>query len=79
MGHVELPVFITKSLIQDVYQKNYAEGGTLLVMKYWAEWGTKKGDNFASEMYRIHVTYIVNDIIRNKAFLLKVHSMQVNF
>lgn len=79
MSHVELPIFITKSLIQDVYERNYAEGKTLVVMKYWAEWGTKKGDNYASEMYRIHVTYSVNDIIRNKAILLKVNSISIKF
>lgn len=72
MSHVELPVFITKSFIQDVYERNYAKGGTLLVIKFWGEWGTKKGDNYASEMYRIHVTYSVDNIIENKAFLLKV-------
>lgn len=79
MSHVELPVFITKSLIQDVYERNYAEGRTLLVIKFWAEWGTKKGDNYASEMYRIHVTYSIDDVIGNKAFLLKVMSIKIKF
>lgn len=79
MSHVELPIFITKSLIQEVYERNYAEGKKLVVITFWAEWATKKGDNYASEMYRIHVTYSVNDTIRNKAILLKVISISIKF
>lgn len=66
----QLPKFLSNSFLQEVFVKNYGEG--LIVNSFWGEWATKKGDNYASEMYRVHVSYKLNDIITETPVLLKV-------
>jgi len=68
---VQLPDFVTKSFLQQVFQRNFGE--TLIVKDYKGEWATKKGDNYASEMYRIYVNYEIDDgVTKTKPILLKV-------
>lgn len=68
---VELPNFVTKSFIQNVFKKQFSDE-SLTVESFWGEWATKKGDNYASEMYRIHVEYREENVISTKPILLKV-------
>jgi Ecdysteroid kinase-like family len=67
---VELPKFVTNLFLQKIFVKNFGEN--LVVKDFWGEWATNKGDNYASEMYRIHVDYELNGTSRNKPVLLKV-------
>lgn len=67
---VNLPNFISKSFLQEIFERNFADGKTLTVKSFWGEWATKKGDNYASDMYRIHVD--IEGINMSKPVLLKV-------
>ena len=70
---IALPNFITDVYLQDILDKNSNESGNLEIKSFWGEWATKKGDNYASEMYRIHVNFEINDEIKTKSILLKVN------
>lgn len=70
---VELPNFITNSFFQGIFDKKFPNQ-SLIVKTLWGEWATKKGDNYASDMYRIHVQYEDNQLIKTKPVLLKVNS-----
>lgn len=70
---IELPNFVTRSFMQAILDKNYGNG-TFKVEGFWGEWATKKGDNYASEMYRIHVKFESNGTTGTKPVLLKVNS-----
>lgn len=69
---VELPPFVTNSFLQHIFEKNFADGKSLQVKSFWGEWATKKGDNYASEMYRVHVEYEIDGANVSKPVLLKV-------
>lgn len=66
----KLPEFVSNSFLQEVFAKNFGAG--LTINGYWGEWATKKGDNYASEMYRVHVDYELNGVSKAKPVLLKV-------
>lgn len=68
---VKLPKFVTISFLQEIFAKNYET--TLIVKRFLGEWATKKGDNYASEMYRIHVDYELDGVNLKKSVLLKVN------
>lgn len=68
---VELPDFVTCSFLQDIMNK-YLDDADLTLKNFRGEWATKKGDNYASEMYRIHVEYEVRGVAKTKPILLKV-------
>lgn len=68
---VELPSFVTRSFLQDIFIK-YLDDADLTLISFWGEWATKKGDNYASEMYRIHVEYEVRGAVNKRPILLKV-------
>jgi hypothetical protein len=73
MTAIELPDFITIGFLQTIFEKNFCTGsGHLRVENYWGEFATKKGDNYASVMYRINVDYELNDVKRRKPIILKV-------
>lgn len=67
---VELPKFVSNSYLQEIFRKNFGEN--VIVNSFWGEWGTKKGDNYASDMYRVHVDYELNGVNTKKSVLLKV-------
>lgn len=69
---VKLPNFVTNSFIQEVFAKNFEFKKNLEVKSFWGEWATKKGDNYASEMYRVHVNYEIDGVNMCKPVLLKV-------
>lgn len=69
---VEFPNFVTSLFMQKVFDKNYGSDA-FKVKKFWGEWATKKGDNYASEMYRIHVEFESNGVTKTKPVLLKVN------
>lgn len=68
---VELPKFVTSSLLQETFRRNFSNDG-LTITCFRGEWATKKGDNYASEMYRIHVDYEMNGVAFKSPVLLKV-------
>lgn len=68
---VELPDFVTSSFLQAIFIK-YLDDADLTLKSFWGEWATKKGDNYASEMYRIHVEYELRGVVKKKPVLLKV-------
>lgn len=68
----ELPNFVTKSFLEEILRKKYLNK-QLIVEDFWAEWATKKGDNYASDMYRVHVTYKDGKAFETKPVLLKVN------
>jgi hypothetical protein len=70
---VQLPSFVTISFLQEVFNKNFAAKKTLTIKQFHGEWATKKGDNYASEMYRIFVDFELNGEIMRKPILLKVN------
>jgi hypothetical protein len=72
MMAVELPEFITLEFLQTIFEQNFAKNSILKVENYWGEFATNRGDNYASEMYRIHVDYEVNDLKRRKSIIIKV-------
>lgn len=69
---VELPKFVTSLLLQETFRRNLSNDG-LTVTSFWGEWATKTGENYASEMYRIHVEYVINDASYKSPVLLKVN------
>jgi hypothetical protein len=69
---VELPNFVSKTFLQEIFAKNFSSGKSLDIKSFWGEWATKKGDNYASEMYRINVDYEIDGMVTNKSVLLKV-------
>ena len=69
---VKLPNFFSKLLLQEIFDKNFGENENLVVKSFWGEWATKKGDNYASEMYRVHVSYEIDGVNTCKPVLLKV-------
>jgi hypothetical protein len=76
MTAIELPEFITIGFLQAIFEENFAGsgGGQVRVENYWGEFATKKGDNYASVMYRISVDYELNDVRRRRPIILKVAS-----
>lgn len=68
---VELPDFVSRSFLKGIFSKNF--GKSLTIKGFWGEWATKKGDNYASEMYRIHVDYEIDGVNYCKPVLLKVN------
>lgn len=74
MTSVELPDFITIAFLQSIFEQNFGGNGHLKVENYWGEFATKKGENYASTMYRISVDYELNDVKRRKPIILKVHT-----
>lgn len=68
---VDLPKFVSVSYLQEIFRKNYGEN--LTVSSFWGEWATKKGDNYASDMYRIHVDYELDGVKTKRPVLLKVN------
>lgn len=70
----QLPNFVTNSFLQDIFIKNYSGGKSLMVKSFWGEWATKKGDNYASDMYRIHVDYEIDGVAKTRPVLLKVNT-----
>lgn len=72
---VELPKFVTNSFLHEILAENF--GGHLTIRDYWGEWATKKGDNYASEMYRINIDYEHNGVNKRKPFLLKVCQIKI--
>jgi Ecdysteroid kinase-like family len=69
---VELPNFVTNNFLNEVFEKHFGNRKSLKIESFWGEWATKKGDNYASEMYRVHVNYEIEGIIFSKPVLLKV-------
>lgn len=69
---VELPNFVTNSFLHEIFEKNFGGGKSLAIKSFWGEWATKKGDNYASEMYRVHVDYEIEGVSMSKPVLLKV-------
>jgi hypothetical protein len=70
---VQLPSFVTNSFLQEVFSKHFAVNKTLIVKHFHGEWATKKGDNYASDMYRIFVDFEVDGESARKSVLLKVN------
>lgn len=71
---VELPEFITLDFFQKIFEENFAGDKKLKVENFWGEFATKPGDNYASEMFRITVDYVLNDEKIRKAVILKANS-----
>ena len=69
---LKLPNFVTKEFLQNIFSKNFDGSGYVKVEHFWGEWATKRGDNYASEMYRINVDYEINETKRRKPIILKV-------
>lgn len=67
----QLPKFVTNSFLLEIFNKNL--DGKLEIKHFWGEWATKKGDNYASDMYRLHVSYEHNGVNKKKPVLLKVN------
>ena len=68
---VELPKFVTHEFLREIFASNYGDEN-LSVKSFRAEWATKKGDNYASEMYRVHVEIESNGEVKSRPILLKV-------
>lgn len=49
----------------------------MTITSFWGEWATKKGDNYASDMYRIHVDYDHNGVKKRRPVLLKVNLIEI--
>jgi hypothetical protein len=73
---VELPSFVSNSFLREVFAKNFSFNESLEIKSFWGEWATKKGDNYASEMYRLHVDYEIDGVNLYKPVLLKVIKIQ---
>ena len=54
---LKLPEFITLDFLQNIFTKHFDGSGAIKVENFWGEWATKRGDNYASDMYRINVDY----------------------
>ena len=72
----ELPNFVTSSFLQEVFRTKLSSE-SLNIQSFWGEWATQKGDNYASEMYRIHVEYEEDNAITSMPVLLKVIKTQL--
>lgn len=71
---VQLPNFVTKEKLQEILRHNF--NAEIVVNNFSGEWGTNKGDNYASEMYRIRINYTESQKNKTKCILLKVcHGM----
>lgn len=73
---VELPEFITLDFFQKIFEINFAS--KIRVDNFWGEFATKKGDNYASDMFRVTVDYEVNDVKTRKAVILKVNKFVIS-
>lgn len=69
---VELPKFVSSSFLLDIFVKNFGSEKSLTVKSWRGEWATKKGDNYASDMYRIFVDLEIDGVHMTKSVLLKV-------
>jgi hypothetical protein len=77
---VKLPEFITQELLQKILSINYKdEVKNFKVDNYWGEWATKRGENYASDMYRLHVDFRQSEVNKQKSFLLKVRKHHLKF
>lgn len=74
---IELPKFITMEFLQDLVQQYLKDETTLKITKFWGEWATKPGDNYASDMYRLHVDYTHGEVDKRKSVLLKVRYLLI--
>lgn len=68
---VELPSFLTRNFFEEIFTRNFRNECST-VAGFWGEWATKKGDNYASEMYRIHIDYELRWVKKTRPVLLKV-------
>lgn len=75
---VELPKFITREFLQNLVQKYLKDETTLKIGNFWGEWATKRGDNYASDMYRLHVDYTHLGVNKRKSVLLKVRVISLS-
>lgn len=66
-----LPNFISNAFLQEIFRNHF--GKNLIVHSFWGEWATKKGDNYASDMYRVHVHYELDGMKTKKPVLFKVN------
>lgn len=69
---VELPKFITREFLQNLVRKYLKDETTLTIDNFWGDWATKRGENYASDMYRLHVDYTHKGASKRKSVLLKV-------
>lgn len=69
---LKLPEFITLDFLQGIFSKHFNGSGYVKVEHFWGEFATKRGDNYASDMYRINVDYEYSDCKRRKPIILKV-------
>jgi len=70
-----LPEFITLDFLQGIFSQHFNGSGYVKVEYFWGEFATKRGDNYASDMYRINVDYEHSDCKRRKPIILKVSKL----
>lgn len=69
---VELPKFITREFLQNLVMKYLKDETTLTIDNFCGDFATKRGENYASDMYRLHVDYTHKGVSMRKSVLLKV-------
>lgn len=67
---VELPQFVDKTFLNQILRTNYDE--KIDVKSFWGEFATKAGENYASLMYRIHISCDLDGKSEIKKILFKV-------
>lgn len=72
MSQVALPDFVNIEFLQKIFQDNFGKDDKVKVNSFQVNFATKKGENYASEMYRLIVEMIVNDRLEKKSIILKV-------
>ena len=72
MSQVVLPDFVNIEFLQRIFHENFGKDGEVKVKRFSVSFATVKGENYASEMYRLIVEWSLNSVVQEKPIILKV-------
>jgi hypothetical protein len=69
----KLPDFVTKQFLEPIIKKQFDHSDIKIkLIRFWGEPATKPGDNYASDMYLIHLELEILEQKVEKSIILKV-------
>lgn len=75
MSETKASSMINKEFLKVALQ-NYGKGSNLEILNFALSHATAKGDNFASEMYRVKVDLSKDGKKETKSFIVKIHPIE---